>query len=136
MIQRIQTLYIAVALLFIISTKIWFPAIVDEGGIILLETNSPLVYGLLALAGIAAILSLFGYKNRPRQIILNRSSIFFQVILLGVFVYQLLTLSGEMQISEKGIGLILPFISIVFLWMANKAIKRDEDLVKSVDRLR
>ncbi|MBL4663933.1 MAG: DUF4293 family protein, partial [Flavobacteriaceae bacterium] len=29
-----------------------------------------------------------------------------------------------------------PIISIVFLVLANKAIKRDENLVKSVDRLR
>jgi hypothetical protein len=31
---------------------------------------------------------------------------------------------------------VIPIISIVFLALANKAIKRDEDLVKSVDRLR
>ncbi|OSS38566.1 hypothetical protein C723_2549 [Christiangramia flava JLT2011] len=41
-----------------------------------------------------------------------------------------------MDISEKGIGMFLPIVSIVFLVLANKAIKRDEDLVKSVDRLR
>jgi hypothetical protein len=41
-----------------------------------------------------------------------------------------------MQISEKGIGMFLPIISIVLLVMANKAIKKDEALVKSVDRLR
>ena len=50
--------------------------------------------------------------------------------------YQSLNLSGETQVSEKGIGLILPIFSIVFLVLANKAIKKDEDLVKSVDRLR
>jgi hypothetical protein len=41
-----------------------------------------------------------------------------------------------MQISEKGIGIFLPICVIVLLVMANKAIKKDEDLVKSVDRLR
>ena len=45
-------------------------------------------------------------------------------------------LSTRIQVSEKGIGLILPIFSIVFLVLANKAIKKDEDLVKSVDRLR
>lgn len=67
---------------------------------------------------------------------LNRLNIIFNLTLLGVFVYRLLTLSGEAQVSEKGIGMFLPIISIVFLVMANKAIKKDEDLVKSVDRLR
>lgn len=61
---------------------------------------------------------------------LNRLNIIFNLTLLGVFVYRLLTLSGEAQVSEKGIGMFLPIISIVFLVMANKAIKKDEDLVK------
>jgi hypothetical protein len=32
--------------------------------------------------------------------------------------------------------MFLPIFSIVFLALANKAIKKDEDLVKSVDRIR
>ncbi|MEP3383632.1 MAG: DUF4293 family protein, partial [Flavobacteriaceae bacterium] len=39
-------------------------------------------------------------------------------------------------ISEKGIGMLIPVFSIVFLVLSNRAIKKDEDLVKSVDRLR
>ena len=31
--------------------------------------------------------------------------------------------------------MLIPLISIVFLALANKAIKKDEDLVKSVDRI-
>jgi hypothetical protein len=59
------------------------------------------------------------------------------LILLGLFVYRSLNVSGETQaVSEKGIGMFLPIFSIVFLALANKAIKRDEDLVKSVDRIR
>jgi hypothetical protein len=48
----------------------------------------------------------------------------------------LLSLPGEPANSEKGIGLLLPVFSIVLLALANKAIKKDESLVKSVDRLR
>ena len=50
--------------------------------------------------------------------------------------YWSLSIPGEMEISEKGIGMFIPVLSIVFLVLANKAIKKDEDLVKSVDRLR
>lgn len=136
MIQRIQTVYILIALLSIVGFYFWFPMFLDEEGIALLEPNEPLVIGLLIVAGLAALFALFSYTNRVRQILLNRASILLQIILLGVFAYRFLTLSGEMEISEKGIGVIFPIISIVFLLMANKAIKRDEDLVKSVDRLR
>jgi hypothetical protein len=59
------------------------------------------------------------------------------LILLGLFVYRSLNVSGgTAAVSEKGIGTYLPLISIVLLALANKAIKKDEELVKSVDRLR
>jgi len=58
------------------------------------------------------------------------------LILLGVFSWRVLQSSGENSFSEKGVQLVVPFISIVFLFLANKAIRRDEDLVKSADRLR
>ena len=48
----------------------------------------------------------------------------------------MLTLSGEAMVSEKGIGMFLPIVVVLLLVIANKAIKKDEDLVKSVDRLR
>ncbi|NNK83439.1 MAG: DUF4293 family protein [Flavobacteriaceae bacterium] len=58
-------------------------------------------------------------------------------ILLGLFVYRILNTPGEAtDVSKNGVGILLPIFSIVFLVLANKAIKKDEDLVKSVDRLR
>jgi hypothetical protein len=82
------------------------------------------------------LLSILNFKKRQLQFVINRINIILNFLLLGVFVYRSLTLSGETLVSEKGIGVLLPIISIVFLVMANKAIKKDEDLVKSVDRLR
>ncbi len=35
-----------------------------------------------------------------------------------------------------GGGLLLPAISIVFLFLANKAIRKDDNLIRSADRLR
>ena len=80
--------------------------------------------------------SIFKFKQRLHQFVLNRLSIILNFVLVGVFAYQSLSLPGEASASQKGIGVVLPIISIVFLVLANKAIKRDEDLVKSVDRLR
>jgi hypothetical protein len=51
-------------------------------------------------------------------------------------IYLSLTLSGETSVSEKGIGMFLPILVILLIVLANKAIKKDEDLVKSADRLR
>jgi membrane protease YdiL (CAAX protease family) len=114
----------------------WFPVVTSEAGEIIIQRNEPLVFGLVFVSIALAIISILSFKKRQLQFVLNRLNIISNFVLLGVFVYRSLTLSGESLLSEKGIGVLLPIISIVFLAMANKAIKKDEDLVKSVDRLR
>ncbi|SDX19724.1 DUF4293 domain-containing protein [Aequorivita viscosa] len=136
MIQRIQTLYLIVSALVMAALFIWFPTILGEDGSVLIERSEPLIFGLIFLSIIFAIVSIFSFKKRQSQFVINRLNILLNFVLLGVFVYRSLTLSGETLVSEKGIGVFIPIISIVFLVLANKAIKRDEDLVKSVDRLR
>ena len=82
------------------------------------------------------MIAIFQFKKRQLQFVLWRLNILTNLILLGFLVYQLLNLSGETSVSEKGIGAFLPVVVIVLLAIANKAIKKDKDLVKSVDRLR
>jgi len=136
MLQRIQTVYIIISILALGSLYMWFPVILDAAGIPVISRGEPLVFGLLFASIALSIISILSFKKRQLQFVLNRLSIILNFVLLGVFVYRSLTLSGETLVSEKGIGVLLPIISIVFLAMANKAIKKDEDLVKSVDRLR
>lgn len=136
MIQRIQTIYLFVSILIMASLYIWFPVVMGEDGTVIIQRSEPLVFGLIFVSIGLAIISILNFKKRKMQFVLNRLNIISNFILLGVFVYRSLTLSGETFVSEKGIGVLLPIISIVFLVLANKAIKRDEDLVKSVDRLR
>jgi succinate-acetate transporter protein len=136
MIQRIQTVYLVVSALIIAALYLWFPLVQDDAGTTIISRDEPLVLGLLGVSVLLAVISIFNFKKRKLQFVLNRLNIISNFVLLGVFVYRSLTLSGETLISEKGIGVLFPIISIVFLVLANKAIKRDEDLVKSVDRLR
>ena len=136
MIQRIQTIYLVISAIVMGALFMWFPAIISADGSILLGRNEPLVFVLLFISIALSIISILSFKKRQLQFVLNRLNIISNFVLLGVFVYRLLTLSGETIVSEKGIGVLLPIISIVFLVLANKAIKRDEDLVKSADRLR
>lgn len=136
MLQRIQTVYLIISALVIGALYLWFPTIVNEANEVIINKNEPLVLGLIIGSVAFAIISILNFKKRQLQFVLNRLNIILNFVLLGVFVYRSLTLSGETLVSEKGIGVLLPIISIVFLVMANKAIKRDEDLVKSVDRLR
>ncbi len=136
MLQRIQTIYLFLAaiisggLIFLLS--LWKNS---TGQHIYAEDQLMILVMFLASAALSLV-SIFIFKNRKLQFVLGRINILLNFFLLGVFVYWSLSLPGEMDISEKGIGMFLPIISIVFLVLANKAIKKDEDLVKSVDRLR
>lgn len=136
MLQRIQTIYIILSAIIMGCLYIWFPTIMDEGGNTVIARDEILVFGLLFLSMALAIISVLSFKKRQFQFVMNRLNIISNFVLLGVFVYRSLKISGETLVSEKGIGVLLPIISIVFLVLANKAIKKDEDLVKSVDRLR
>lgn len=139
MIQRIQTLYMTLsaiatgALPFVF--ELWTLKTDNQATAVLL-TSSAIYLSLFGLVTLLAIISIFSFKKRQNQFVLNRLTMIFNFILLGFFVYRSLNLSGETMVSEKGIGMFLPAISIVLLVLANKAIKKDEDLVKSVDRLR
>ena len=139
MIQRIQTLYMTLsaiatgALPFVF--ELWTLKSDNQSTAVFL-TSSAIYLSLFGLVTLLAIISIFSFKKRQNQFVLNRLTMIFNFILLGFFVYRSLNLSGETMVSEKGIGMFLPAISIVLLVLANKAIKKDEDLVKSVDRLR
>ncbi len=136
MLQRIQTVYLIISALIMGGLYLWFPLVEDEAGAVVVARSEPLVFGFIFASIVLTVISILSFKKRQLQFVLNRLNIISNFVLLGVFVYRSLTLSGETLVSEKGIGVLLPIISIVFLVLANKAIKKDEDLVKSVDRLR
>jgi len=144
MVQRIQSLYLfasaVISLGLIFVFELWVNVDKIEFFAMDLFDASNLGYIvvpiLFLLSGLMSLVSLSLFKTRLKQFVLNRFNILINLILLGVLIYHLLTLSGEAGVSEKGIGVVLPIIVIVLLVLANKAIKKDEDLVKSVDRLR
>ncbi|MGJ5642036.1 DUF4293 domain-containing protein [Formosa sp. S-31] len=136
MIQRIQTIYLILAALVSCGLIYVFNLWKNAEDALVFAADNILYLALFLGSGLLSLVTIFLFKNRQTQFVLCRLNIILNFILLGFFVYQSLNLSGETQVSEKGIGMFLPIISIVLLVLANKAIKKDEDLVKSVDRLR
>jgi len=137
MIQRIQTIYLLLAFVATAVLPFVFPLWKLENGqdfYFMLDQVYIVLFGLSTAMTAIAIIS---YKKRQNQFVLGRLNMILNLILLGLFVYRSLNVSGETAtVSEKGIGMFLPILTIVLLVLANKAIKKDEDLVKSVDRLR
>lgn len=136
MIQRIQSIYLLIVVFLNAAMPWWFPLWKTETGTAVFAMEKPFVFGAFCFSGLLALIAIFMFKNRKFQFVLGRLNIVLNFVLLGFFVYWLLMMPGEMQISEKGILVFVPLVAIVFLALANKAIKKDEDLVKSVDRLR
>ena len=144
MLQRIQSVYIFIAILLAWLVSFLVPFWIDQNSDVIylnsLFENDELLYVSIPFlfigSGIISFTSLISFKNRTRQIISNRVNIVINFLLLGIIVYHLLSLPGETVVSEKGIGVFIPLVLIVFLVLSNKAIIKDDKLVKSVDRLR
>ncbi|WP_298499593.1 DUF4293 domain-containing protein [uncultured Algibacter sp.] len=136
MLQRIQTIYLLLAAGVSVGLIFVFHLWVTDTGEKVFAIDNKYVFGAFLMSALYSIITIFRYKNRKSQFMLGRLNIILNFIILGFFVYQSLNISGETAVSEKGIGMLLPIVSIVLLALANKAIKKDEDLVKSVDRLR
>ena len=137
MIQRIQTIYLLLAFVVTGVLLFFFPLWTMSDNKEYFFMQSQVYTILLGLSTSLTLLGVVSYKKRQNQFVIGRLNIILNLILLGFFVYRSLNLSGETPaVSEKGIGMFLPAVAIVLLVLANKAIKKDEDLVKSVDRLR
>ncbi|MBC8457439.1 MAG: DUF4293 domain-containing protein [Bacteroidales bacterium] len=106
-----------------ITTSIWF--------------TSPL--WLIAGASIIlTLISIFLYKNRLTQLRLVAFNILLNIgLVVLVFIIYSSKITELTQIEPAyQIGIFLPLISLVFLILANRFIRKDEALVKAADRLR
>ncbi len=136
MIQRIQSFYLLIVAILAGVLPFFFNLWINIDGVEVFADNEMLISIAFYISTVLAIWSIVQFKNRKTQFVINRLNMILNVFLLGFFVYRSLNLSGEALVSEKGIGMLIPVFSIIFLVLANRAIKKDEDLVKSVDRLR
>ena len=129
MLQRIQTIFILLSVLAAVFLFITGQDVEALG----VPSLVSIVCVVLVLVG---AFSLFSYKNRKRQLLLNTISILINALLIALLIFWLQNLSGGIQFPEKGIEPIFPSIAVICLFIANIYIRKDEKLVKSVDRLR
>jgi hypothetical protein len=138
MLQRIQTVFLAVALALLgLLFALPFAAATDAQGNELAASSIdfPLVIIQVATFGVTLI-SIFLYKQRQRQI---RLCIANGVALLGYQVFALLyafLFAKQADAVQLNIAIVLPAVAAVFTFLAIRKISRDEALVRSLDRLR
>lgn len=155
MIQRIQSLYLS--LIFLLSLvfvqgsylsfadksgsqiKITITNIVRDSGlqdITVLEKPFPLTV-ILILIPIISLITIFLFKNRKIQIWLSLALIFIIAAFIGTASYYawIVTTKYSAEIVP-GIKMILMPVMLIFAVLAYRGIKKDDNLVKSYDRLR
>ncbi len=153
MLQRIQTVYLGfvflLAFLFMFlplglygeghglrlsavsAFSEWYPAVTHGSFQILL------VFMGLACAALSMYTILI-YKKRLLQIRLGQFNILLHLGLLVAAFYYLDHVREQIPGADfsYGAGIFLPLFSLLLILMANRAIKRDENLVRAADRIR
>ena len=106
------------------------------------ETSRIPAFYIAALAGLAALLALyviFRYDRRMLQIKLNALNAFLIMALIAAMAYLIYQGEQELNFQWKGsykIGFFLPVGALILIALANRFIRKDEALVKSIDRIR
>lgn len=99
----------------------------------------PLLMILTIVGVLVALIALFAFKNRQLQMRLGYLVIVIS-ILVPVLAYWLFTqhaaeMPEETEVHD-GFGIFLPLIALVCAVVANYFVRKDEKLVRSMDRLR
>jgi hypothetical protein len=101
-------------------------------------------YSITLFLTMITIATLVTFKKLPTQLRLGRMAFILNLIILVftvVFYYTLKSQFNEMLENAElssylGVGFFCIIISTAFLFLANIGIKRDLDLIKSIDRIR
>ncbi|QNF33489.1 DUF4293 domain-containing protein [Adhaeribacter swui] len=163
MIQRIQSVFlflIAIAMICVLFLPIWSKTDTDGQQYVLNAfslaaistpdatgatpapvSKSTIVIAILAiLAALVALYEIFQYKNRLTQMKLGFLNTLLLAGLMGSCFYYV-SYVGEDMVKGAGrgeyeAGFYFPLIALALNALANRFIRKDEQLVRSVDRLR
>ncbi len=146
MLQRIQTIFLMIAVLAF-GSLFYFPFASTETAYE--NFLSDKIYNLLDLPGLMVVvivaivitmLSILLFKNRGFQIKLAWLSIVFGIVIPVWAMLEFYLTTQEQGLEDiqysLGAGIFIPIVIIVALILAVRNIKKDDKLVKSMDRLR
>lgn len=150
MIQRIQSLYILLAF-FLGLISLFIPWVTYQQSDVtfvfkLFSSDQTVLSAMLTSTMVAifcaiALGSLISFKNRKRQMMLVKVTMAIALMVISAFAFdhyqniQALKVDGELSMNY-GLPAVFPVINLILLWLAHRGVKKDEDLIKSVDRLR
>lgn len=156
MIQRVQSLYLLLitVLMSFLLIRPYADLTLDSGESLLFRAHAVIMtYGndlwevyrtsvpvvLLALiTGLISFCTIFFYNQRTLQIKICLLNAVLIIILIAVMLVYYLTIRNNLDIVRITfrIAMIYPVLSLIFCILAVRAIRRDEILVNSYNRLR
>lgn len=138
MIQRQQTLWLllaAVAALLCFMFPFATGKIMEKGLLTDKELKADSNFLLLICTGVSLVLStaiIFLYKDRKLQMKLCLLGLILATCVIVLYILQL----NNMTKSTLALFCILPFLVLAGYYLAFRNIRKDEKLVKSLDKLR
>ncbi len=135
MIQRIQSLYLLGAAVASGCLIILFPLFESADGQPYMIMNDAVFLSLTVLSTLISIFSIFRYKNRKQQVMSGRFNIIINFVLFGLILWMYFSVY-QPDGGSFGVGAFMPIVAVILISLANRAIMKDEMLVRSADRLR
>ncbi|SET23886.1 DUF4293 domain-containing protein [Prevotella sp. kh1p2] len=117
-----------------VASVIYNLGVTDGEGV--LHFSSWPLFAMLSLSSLLAFIAIFLFKNRKLQMKLCMAGTVLNMawyVYMGIVYFSVLQTAGAFRIK---FALCLPLVALIFLVLARKAIKSDEDLVRSMDRIR
>ena len=131
MIQRIQSIYFLVAAISMTLISFKVPVYTLNETLFMAQDDTKM-FILTIVGAIFSLLGLFMFKNRKFQMKLIRLTVLIQMI-IGV---RLFMLFNKFEVVLNNSLLFLLAFALIALIMAYRGVKKDDDLVRSVDRIR
>jgi hypothetical protein len=134
-IQRIQHVFLVLAV--VLNVAYLFSPLFERAKE---DPASWIMSGILAgvaIATIVATIVIFMFKNRRNQMSWLRRGLIFQILGLGFSAGVLFSMGGvSVNLMDEGLSILLPIVAFLFMTIALIYIRKDENLVRSIDRLR
>ena len=131
MIQRIQSIYLLLAVISMTLISFKVPVYTLNETLFTAQDDTKM-FILTIVGAIFSLLGLFMFKNRKFQMKLIRLTVLIEMI-IGV---RLFMLFNKFEVVLNNSLLFLMAFALIALIMAYRGVKKDDDLVRSVDRIR
>ena len=103
-----------------------------------IATESLLLFAVAIVAALVGLLSIFLFKNRPLQMKFTVAGFILSIGFVALEIWKIDEFR-DANVALKGSyywGALLPIAMAIFFFLAARNIRKDEKLVKSLDRLR